>query len=58
MTLVWGIVLVAVGLAMVFVARQRVDGTSIVRVGPPWDILYPALCLIPLAFGLALITAG
>ncbi len=58
MTLVWGIVLVVLGLVMVLIARQRTDGTSILRIGQPWDILYPALCLIPLASGLALIVAG
>jgi hypothetical protein len=58
MTFVWGIVLIAIGLGMVFIARQRVDGTSILRVGEPWDTLYPALCLIPLAFGLAFIVTG
>jgi hypothetical protein len=57
-TLVWGIVLIGLGLIMVFIARQRADGTSILRIGQPWDIVYPALCLIPLAIGAALIVAG
>ncbi len=55
MGLVGGIVLLIIGLALVFVARQRADGGAILPIKPPLDMVYPAFCLIFLAFGAAYI---
>jgi hypothetical protein len=58
MTFLLGFVLIAIGSILVFVARERGDGTSILPIKPPMDMIYPAVCLALLAFGAALIITG
>lgn len=53
MTFLFGAVLLAVGLILAFVARERADGTSLLRLGGGMDMIYPAVCLAFIALGCA-----
>ena len=58
MSLVGGIILLIIGLALVFVARQRADGTALVPLKAPLDFVYSSICLAFLAFGAAFVING
>jgi hypothetical protein len=53
-----GIALFLVGLALVFIGRERSDGTSVISMQGWLFSLYPPLCLAFIAFGLALIVSA
>jgi hypothetical protein len=53
-----GITLLLIGFALVFVGRERPDGSSLLQL-PDWMMLtFPALCLGLLAFGTAILLIG
>jgi hypothetical protein len=54
MTFGVGVALLLGGLALNFLARERADGTSILRLGDGMMMVYPVMCLTLIAFGLAL----
>jgi hypothetical protein len=54
-----GLLLLAIGVALAFLGRERRDGTSIIpTTSAAARSLYPVTCLGFIAFGLALIIAG
>jgi hypothetical protein len=54
---VLGVALLLIGVALVFVARQRADGTSILPLGDGM-MIYPVTCLAFIAFGIAFTLFG
>ena len=55
---VLGVALLLIGIALVFVARQRADGTSILPMGDGLMMIYPVTCLGFIAFGIAFTLFG
>jgi hypothetical protein len=53
-----GVALLLFGAGGVFIARERADGSSILRVGDGLMMIYPVFCLVFIAFGIALIVFG
>jgi hypothetical protein len=54
-----GLVLLAIGLALTFLGRERRDGTSIIATtSAAARSLYPVTCLGFITFGFALLTSG
>ncbi len=54
-----GLVLLAIGLALTFLGRERRDGTSIIATtSAAARSLYPVTCLGFITFGLALLISG
>jgi hypothetical protein len=58
MTFGIGVALLPGGLALTFLARERADGTSVLRLGDGMMMVYPVMCLTFISFGLALMIAS
>ncbi len=58
MTFGLGLALLVIGIALIFIARARADGTSILPIGEGLLIVYPVICLGFIAFGIALMITG
>ena len=58
MTFGLGVALLLFGAGAAFIARERADGSSILAVGDGLMMVYPVLCLVFIAFGIALMVSG
>jgi hypothetical protein len=57
MYLLIGIVLLIIGVGMVFIARPNKDGNRLIPLTDSVVVVYPAICLVFIAFGLMIIFA-